>query len=112
MLILPPMITCGEGQQCTTETTMPQAAWRFRAITAMTALVDAIRRGTARPQGKAEDSVTVDGLAPVDEFHIGGRQASEEFLGQLIAAAYHLLVPAATASAATSRFAASRFAAA
>ena len=33
--------------------------------------------------GKTVNSVTVDDLAPVDEFHIGGRQASEEFLGQL-----------------------------
>ena len=28
-------------------------------------------------------SVTVDDLAPVDEFHIGGRKASEDFLDQL-----------------------------
>ena len=27
--------------------------------------------------------MTVDDLAPVDEFHIGGRQASEDFLSQL-----------------------------
>src|SRR6187551_3492026 len=33
--------------------------------------------------GKTINSVTVDELAPVDEFHIGGRQASEDFLGQL-----------------------------
>ena len=30
--------------------------------------------------GKTPESVTVDDLAPVDEFHIGGRQASEEFI--------------------------------
>lgn len=33
--------------------------------------------------GKTVDAVTVDDLAPVDEFHIGGRQASDDFLGQL-----------------------------
>jgi ubiquinone/menaquinone biosynthesis C-methylase UbiE len=45
-------------------------------------LVAAIRSGIGSP-GKTIDSVTVDDLAPVDEFHIGGRQASEDFLGQL-----------------------------
>lgn len=33
--------------------------------------------------GKTPESVTVDDLAPADEFHIGGRQASEEFIGQM-----------------------------
>jgi ubiquinone/menaquinone biosynthesis C-methylase UbiE len=33
--------------------------------------------------GKTVDSVTIEDLAPVDEFHIGGRQATEHFLGQL-----------------------------
>ena len=33
--------------------------------------------------GKTVDSVTVEDLAPVDEFHIGGRQATEHFLSQL-----------------------------
>ncbi len=45
-------------------------------------LVAAIRSGV-ESLGKTIDSVTVDDLAPVDEFHIGGRQASEDFLGQL-----------------------------
>jgi ubiquinone/menaquinone biosynthesis C-methylase UbiE len=40
-------------------------------------------RGGIEAIGKTINSVTVDDLAPVDEFHIGGRQASEEFLGQL-----------------------------
>jgi len=34
-------------------------------------------------QGKSTDTVTIDDLAPVDEFHIGGRRASEDFLDQL-----------------------------
>lgn len=33
--------------------------------------------------GKTVDSVTIEDLAPVDEFHIGGRQATESFLSQL-----------------------------
>ena len=40
-------------------------------------------RGGIEKLGKTIDSVTVDDLAPVDEFHIGGRQASEHFLDQL-----------------------------
>jgi hypothetical protein len=38
-------------------------------------LVTAIRSGI-ESLGKKINSVTVDDLAPVDEFHIGGRQAS------------------------------------
>jgi 2-polyprenyl-3-methyl-5-hydroxy-6-metoxy-1,4-benzoquinol methylase len=45
-------------------------------------LVAAIRGGI-ESFGKTINSVTVDDLAPVDEFHIGGRQASEDFLSQL-----------------------------
>lgn len=33
--------------------------------------------------GKTTKTVTVEDLAPVDEFHIGGRMASDYFLGQL-----------------------------
>jgi cyclopropane fatty-acyl-phospholipid synthase-like methyltransferase len=45
-------------------------------------LAAAIRSGI-ESLGKTINSVTVDDLAPVDEFHTGGRQASEEFLSQL-----------------------------
>jgi cyclopropane fatty-acyl-phospholipid synthase-like methyltransferase len=45
-------------------------------------LVAAIRNGI-EGLGKTIDSVTVDDLAPVDEFHVGGREASEHFLAQL-----------------------------
>jgi ubiquinone/menaquinone biosynthesis C-methylase UbiE len=45
-------------------------------------LVAAIRGGI-ESLGKTINSVTVDDLASVDEFHIGGRQASEDFLSQL-----------------------------
>jgi ubiquinone/menaquinone biosynthesis C-methylase UbiE len=45
-------------------------------------LTEAIRRGLAL-LGKSPSSVTIDDLAPVDEFHIGGRRASEDFIDQL-----------------------------
>jgi ubiquinone/menaquinone biosynthesis C-methylase UbiE len=45
-------------------------------------LTEAICSGLAA-QGKSSDAVTIDDLAPVDEFHIGGRRASEDFLDQL-----------------------------
>jgi len=45
-------------------------------------LTEAIRSGLTS-QAKSMDTVTIDDLAPVDEFHIGGRRASEDFLDQL-----------------------------
>jgi ubiquinone/menaquinone biosynthesis C-methylase UbiE len=45
-------------------------------------LVAAIRGGV-EALGKTINSITIDDLAPVDEYHIGGRQASADFLGQL-----------------------------
>lgn len=45
-------------------------------------LLESIRAGLVQ-SGKSPEGVTVEDLAPVDEFHIGGRQASEDFLGQL-----------------------------
>lgn len=54
-------------------------------------LVETIKSGVAS-LGKSIDTVTVDDLAPVDEFHIGGRQASEDFLSQLgLTAQMHVL---------------------
>ena len=45
-------------------------------------LLDAILAGVTA-LGKTPETVSVDDLAPVDEFHIGGRQATEDFIGQL-----------------------------
>jgi ubiquinone/menaquinone biosynthesis C-methylase UbiE len=59
--------------------------------------------------GKTPESVTVDDLAPVDEFHIGGRQASEEFINQLeLSTDYHVL-DVGCGLGGTSRFVATRF---
>jgi cyclopropane fatty-acyl-phospholipid synthase-like methyltransferase len=42
--------------------------------------------------GKTTDTVTIDDLAPMDEFHIGGRKATEELVSQLqLAPADHVL---------------------
>ena len=45
-------------------------------------LMETIRTALAA-LGKSVGTATVDDLAPVDEFHIGGRKATEEFLCQL-----------------------------
>jgi SAM-dependent methyltransferase len=45
-------------------------------------LVTAIRDGLAR-MGKTESTVTAEDLAPVDEFHIGGRAATGDMARQL-----------------------------
>lgn len=46
------------------------------------ALLKAIQSAITK-LGKTVDSVTIEDLAPVDEFHIGGRLATENFLDQL-----------------------------
>ncbi len=59
--------------------------------------------------GKTPASVTVDELAPVDEFHIGGRQASEEFTSQLGLGGNDHVLDIGCGIGGTSRFVASRF---
>jgi ubiquinone/menaquinone biosynthesis C-methylase UbiE len=59
--------------------------------------------------GKTPQTVTIDDLAAVDEFHIGGRQASEDFLSRLgLTAASHVL-DVGSGLGGPSRFTASRF---
>ena len=54
-------------------------------------LLEAIRASLAE-LGKTEHSVTVADLGPVDEFHIGGRAATENLLRQVdISADSHIL---------------------
>lgn len=45
-------------------------------------LLSAIRAGVER-LGKTPETVTIEDLAPVDEFHIGGRMATRSFLDQI-----------------------------
>ena len=49
-------------------------------------LIAAIRDGLAA-MGKTESTVTTEDLSPVDEFHIGGREATGALAGQLALAA-------------------------
>jgi ubiquinone/menaquinone biosynthesis C-methylase UbiE len=71
-------------------------------------LLDRILSGV-QAIGKTPDTVTVDELAPVDEFHIGGRQASEEFISQLELSAEDHTLDIGCGIGGTSRFVASRF---
>lgn len=71
-------------------------------------LVLAIRKGI-ESLGRKIDSVTVDDLAPVDEFHIGGRQASEEFLDQLDLNSERHALDVGCGLGGAARFAASRY---
>jgi len=59
--------------------------------------------------GKTAATVTVDELAPVDEFHIGGRQASEDFISQLELSADDHTLDVGCGIGGTCRFVASRF---
>ena len=71
-------------------------------------LLDRILRGV-EAIGKTPESVTVDDLAPVDEFHIGGRQASEEFIDQLELSVNNHVLDVGCGIGGTSRFVASHF---
>ena len=71
-------------------------------------LVAVIRSGLGS-LGKTVNSVTVDDLAPVDEFHIGGRQASEDFLSQLNLTPKNQVLDVGCGLGGTARFVASRY---
>lgn len=71
-------------------------------------LLEAIVAGMAK-LGKTPESVALDDLAPVDEFHIGGRGATASFLDQVgLGAADHVLDVGCGLGGA-SRFAADRY---
>ena len=71
-------------------------------------LVNAIEAGV-RDIGHTPDSVTVDDLAAVDEFHIGGRRASADLLGQLGLLSNHHVLDVGSGLGGTARFLASNF---
>jgi SAM-dependent methyltransferase len=71
-------------------------------------LTEAIRAGLAS-LGKSLSTVTVDDLAPVDEFHIGGRRASEDFLDQLGFNAQTHILDVGCGLGGTARFVANRY---
>jgi len=59
--------------------------------------------------GKTTDSLTIEDLAPVDEFHIGGRRATENFLDQLDFSTQDHVLDVGCGLGGASRFAASRY---
>ncbi len=71
-------------------------------------LLAAICDGVSR-LGKTPATVTVEDLAPVDEFHIGGRQASEDFLGQLGLTPGQRVLDVGCGLGGSARFAATRY---
>jgi ubiquinone/menaquinone biosynthesis C-methylase UbiE len=71
-------------------------------------LLSAIEQGV-RQLGKTPQTVTMDELAPVDEFHIGGRVATVEFLKKLGLTQKHRVLDVGCGFGGTSRFAASQY---
>lgn len=71
-------------------------------------LIDAIRDGVQK-LGKTINSIHIDDLGPVDEFHIGGRLATESFLDQLDIGAGHRVLDVGCGLGGGSRFAAHRY---
>ncbi len=59
--------------------------------------------------GKTVDSVTIEDLAPVDEFHIGGREATESFLSQLNFSEQDHILDVGCGLGGASRFAANKY---
>lgn len=72
------------------------------------ALLDGILAGV-RKLGKTPGTITVDDLAPVDEFHIGGRTATEVFLDQLEIVPGDRVLDIGCGLGGASRFAAERY---
>ena len=71
-------------------------------------LVDAIRDGVHK-LGKTLEQIDIDDLAPVDEFHIGGRVATQSFLDQLNIASTHHVLDVGCGLGGGSRYAAQRY---
>lgn len=72
---------------------------------AQVGLVDRIRDGLRR-LGKSEAEVTVEDLAPVDDFHVGGRRATRHLLDQLELTAADRVLDVGCGIGGASRFAA------
>jgi len=71
-------------------------------------LIEAIRNGI-NELGKTMDTVGVDDLAPVDEFHIGGRRATEDFMAQLGLGSDDVVLDVGCGLGGASRFVADRY---
>ncbi len=66
-------------------------------------LVAAIEAGL-KASGVAVDAVTTGDLAPVDEFHVGGRQATDDFVSQLGLDAAHRVLDIGSGLGGPSRY--------
>lgn len=66
-------------------------------------------RSSIQKLGKTPENVTIDDLGPVDEFHIGGRVATERFLGHLNFTELDHILDVGCGIGGTSRFIASRY---
>jgi SAM-dependent methyltransferase len=71
-------------------------------------LLDAIRAGV-EGLGKSPDTISVHDLGPVEEFHIGGRVATESFLDQLDLSSDHHVLDVGCGLGGASRFVAQRY---
>ncbi|MEO1203923.1 MAG: methyltransferase domain-containing protein [Pseudomonadota bacterium] len=71
-------------------------------------LLQAIRNGL-RESGLAAEALSVADLAPVDEFHVGGREATGTLLDQLAIAAGHRVLDVGCGLGGAARFAAHRY---
>lgn len=71
-------------------------------------LLEAIRTGIDR-LGKTPETISVDDLGPVEEFHIGGREASQAFLDPLGLVPGDHVLDAGCGLGGTSRFVAHRY---
>jgi ubiquinone/menaquinone biosynthesis C-methylase UbiE len=75
----------------TMETSRPAAEDDVAHHYARDGLIQAIESGLVQ-MGKTRDTVTIDDLSSVDEFHIGGRKATGELMSQLeVTAPDHVL---------------------
>ncbi len=72
------------------------------------ALLEAIQTSLQK-LGKTPDSVKVEDLSGIDEFHIGGRTATEALLDQLDIGAGHCVLDVGCGLGGASRFAAQRY---
>lgn len=71
-------------------------------------LLEAIQSAVAK-LGKTIDGVTIDDLAPVDKFHIGGRAATERFIEQLDFSAKDHVVDVGCGLGGAARFVANKY---
>jgi len=75
----------------TMETSRPSAEDTVAHHYSRRGLIEAIESGLAQ-MGKTRDTASIEDLSQVDEFHIGGRNATEELMAQLkITVADHVL---------------------